>query len=72
MALTREQARQELERRGITIADFCRAHDLNRNLVSDLLAGRKKGRRGEAHRAAVLLGIKDGVIDDADDWPPKA
>ncbi|EPM83944.1 hypothetical protein A260_23565, partial [Pseudomonas syringae pv. actinidiae ICMP 19068] len=23
----------------------------------------KKGRRGEAHRAAVLLGIKDGVIE---------
>jgi gp16 family phage-associated protein len=31
-------------------------------LVSDLLNGRRKGRRGEAHRAAVLLGIKDGVI----------
>lgn len=68
---TREQARKELERRGISIAEFCRAHDLNSNLVSDLLAGRKKGLRGESHRAAVLLGIKDGVIDDASDFPPK-
>lgn len=71
MALSREAARQEMNRRGITIADFCRAHDINPNLVSDLLAGRKKGLRGEAHRAAVLLGIKDGVIDDVDDFPPK-
>ncbi|SDJ88790.1 DNA-binding protein [Billgrantia gudaonensis] len=71
MALSREEARKEMNRRGITIADFCRVHDLNRNLVSDLLNGRKKGTRGEAHRAAVLLGIKDGVIDDVEDWPPK-
>jgi len=60
--LTTEQAREALDRRGISIAEFSRQHDLNKNLVSDLLNGRKKGRRGEAHRAAVLLGIKDGVI----------
>ena len=60
--LTPEQARAVLDRNGKSIADFSREHDLNRNLVSDLLNGRKKGRRGEAHRAAVLLGIKDGVV----------
>ncbi|MDR6956587.1 gp16 family phage-associated protein [Pseudomonas brassicacearum] len=60
--LTPEQARAVLDRKGISIAEFCRQYELNRNLVSDLLNGRKKGRRGEAHRAAVLLGIKDGVI----------
>lgn len=60
--LTPEQARAVLDREGISIAEFCRKHGLNRNLVSDLLNGRKKGKRGEAHRAAVLLGIKDGVV----------
>lgn len=60
--LTPEQARATLDRNGVSIAEFCRKHELNKNLVSDLLNGRKKGRRGEAHRAAVLLGIKDGVI----------
>ncbi|WP_017519590.1 DNA-binding protein [Pseudomonas nitroreducens] len=60
--LTPEQARQNLDREGVSIAEFCRLHSLNKNLVSDLLNGRKKGRRGQAHRAAVLLGIKDGVI----------
>ncbi|WP_024672869.1 DNA-binding protein [Pseudomonas syringae] len=60
--VTPEQARAALDRQGMSIAEFCRRHSLNKNLVSDLLNGRRKGRRGEAHRAAVLLGIKDGVI----------
>ena len=60
--VTPEQARADLDRRGISIAEFSRKHGLTKNLVSDLLNGRIKGRRGEAHRAAVLLGIKDGVI----------
>ncbi|MDR7053745.1 gp16 family phage-associated protein [Pseudomonas koreensis] len=47
----------------MSIAEFSRKNGLNKNLVSDLLNGRIKGRRGEAHRAAVLLGIKDGVIE---------
>ncbi|WP_085654360.1 MULTISPECIES: DNA-binding protein [unclassified Pseudomonas] len=61
--ITPEQAREALDRKGMSIAEFSRKHDLNKNLVSDLLNGRIKGRRGEAHRAAVLLGIKDGVIE---------
>lgn len=60
--LTTEQARAALDRHGTSIAEFSRRHHLNKNMVSDLLNGRKKGRRGEAHRAAVLLGLKDGVI----------
>lgn len=62
--LTPEQARAKLDREGISIAEFSRKHGLNKNLVSDLLNGRKKGKRGKAHRAAVLLGIKDGVISE--------
>lgn len=62
--LTPEQARAKLDREWISIAEFSRKHGLNKNLVSDLLNGRKKGKRGEAHRAAVLLGIKDGVISE--------
>lgn len=51
--VTPEQARAALDRQGMSIADFSRIHQLNKNLVSDLLNGRRKGRRGEAHRAAV-------------------
>ncbi|MCO7620809.1 MULTISPECIES: DNA-binding protein [Pseudomonas] len=62
--VTAEQARASLDRKGMSIAQFSRIHGLNKNLVSDLLNGRIKGLRGEAHRAAVLLGIKDGVIEE--------
>ena len=62
--LTREQARANLDNKGMTIAEWCRIHGFNRKMVADLLKGRKKGRYGEAHRAAVLLGIKQGVIVD--------
>lgn len=61
--VTPEQAREALDRKGMSIAEFSRQNGLNKNLVSDLLNGRIKGRRGEAHRAAVLLGVKDGVIE---------
>lgn len=60
--LTPEQARAALDREGQSIAAFARSHGLNKNLVSDLLNGRKKGKRGQAHKAAVLLGIKEGVV----------
>lgn len=62
--LSPEQARAALDRQGVSLAEFSRKHALNKNLVSDLLNGRKKGRRGEAHRAAVLLRIKDGEISE--------
>jgi gp16 family phage-associated protein len=60
--LTPEQARAALDRKGISIAEFSRTNGLNKNLVSDLLNGRKKGKRGKAHKAAVLLGIKEGEV----------
>jgi gp16 family phage-associated protein len=59
---TREQVRKELDRKGKSIREWAREHGLSDRTVYEVLAGRKKGRRGDAHRAAVLLGIKDGVI----------
>ena len=56
-------ARADLERRGISVAEFARAHGLSYGTVYKVLTGEKKGRRGAAHRAAVLLGLKAGVIE---------
>lgn len=44
--ITPEQARAALDHKGVSIAEFSRQHGLNKNLVSDLLNGRIKGRRG--------------------------
>jgi len=62
---TPEAARAHLERQGISVAEFARTHSLPYSTVYQVLTGDKKGRRGDAHRAAVLLGIKAGEISDA-------
>jgi gp16 family phage-associated protein len=63
---TPEQARAELRRRGVTVTAFARKHRISRAIVFEVLGGRKKGHYGESHRAAVLLGIKDGILDNSD------
>lgn len=60
---TIEEARRDLERRGKSIKQFAREIGVSERIVYGLLQGRFKGRRGQAHKAAVLLGIKDGVIE---------
>lgn len=63
---TPEAARADLEQRGISVAAFAREHGLPYGIVYQVLTGQKKGRRGAAHTAAVLLGLKEGVISGAE------
>jgi gp16 family phage-associated protein len=72
--LTPAQAREALERQGKSICEFAREHGLDEPTVYQVLSGHKKGRRGEAHRAAVLLGLKAGTFPPAihlHDSPPQ-
>ncbi len=57
--------RAELDAQGMTITEWARQHGLKEQTVKDLLLGRIKGRYGEAHRAAVMLGLKRGVVPPA-------
>ncbi|WP_199742106.1 hypothetical protein [Vulcaniibacterium tengchongense] len=54
----------DLDARGISIRGWARANGVKASAVYHLLSGKNKGRRGEAHRAAVLLGLKSGAIED--------
>ena len=58
----RKQARDALDKRGQSAKDFAVLNNLNPSTVYAVLSCQSRCRRGEAHRAAVLLGIKDGVI----------
>ncbi len=64
---TTDQVKRELESRGISIAQWAAANDIAPFVVYQLLAGKAKGTRGESHRAAVLLGLKDGQIVHAEE-----
>jgi gp16 family phage-associated protein len=58
--LSADEIRQRFDAAGVSVSDWAQAHGLERQVVYSLLAGRTRGRRGEAHRAAVALGMKRG------------
>nr|WP_226992711.1 DNA-binding protein [Pseudomonas syringae group genomosp. 3] len=45
----------------MSVTEFARDHGLDLGTTYQVLAGRKKGLRGKAHKAAIALGIKAGV-----------
>lgn len=50
--------RQAFSEAGLVVSDWADAHGFRRESVYAVLSGRSKGRRGEAHRIAVALGLK--------------
>ena len=59
---TAAQAKAWLEHQGKSVQEFAREYGVDPAPGYQVLAGRKKGKRGEAHKVAVLLGMKDGII----------
>lgn len=43
---------------GVAVADLARHNGLPRLVLVDLLRGRLRGHRGQAHNAAIVLGLK--------------
>lgn len=61
---TPEEVRAEFDRIGVSIAAWARKNGFQRGLVYEVLASRRRCKRGNSHKIAVLLGLKDGVITD--------
>lgn len=59
---TLAEVRSEFVRKGIPIARWARDNKIPRNIAYAVLSGKCSGAYGAAHRAAVLLGLKDGEI----------
>ena len=59
---TAQQVRQDFNRRGASISGWAKEHGFKPALVFNLLSGRNKGLRGQYHRIACGLGMKDGVV----------
>ncbi len=55
---------REFDRRGVSKADWAREHGLRPGVLYEIFSRRSSCKRGEAHRAAVLLGLKEGVIEE--------
>ena len=60
---TREQVKSEFARKGISVRAWAIANEFNPNLVHEILkSDKRKCLRGESHKIAVRLGLKQGVI----------
>lgn len=61
-ALAPKAIREALSRIGKTHNDIAHELGVDRAVVRGVLYGHLKGARGDAHKVAVALGIKDGVV----------
>lgn len=59
---TPDEARAALQAKGISITQWAVANKFSPNLVFEVLGGRKKCVRGQAHEIAIKLGLKSGEI----------
>lgn len=59
MAKSADDVREELRRRGQTLKQWARDHGFPLSSVRAVLSGHNKGYRGQAHRIAVELGMKE-------------
>ncbi|MBL8374139.1 MULTISPECIES: DNA-binding protein [Candidatus Accumulibacter] len=59
---TREEVIEEFSRTGQSMRGWAIANGLSTSVVAGVLKGRFSGRIGKSHKAAVLLGIKEGEI----------
>lgn len=55
-----KRARDAFEESGIPVAEWARAQGFSASLVYQVLEGKRKCLRGQCHRIAVALGLKEG------------
>lgn len=60
---TLKEAREAFHRSGKSVVSWAKAEGFCPQLVYLVLSGQRKGLRGQSHKIAVRLGIKDGVIE---------
>lgn len=64
-----EEIRNEFAQRGLSISEWARTRGFSTALVYQVIAGKRKAVRGQSHRIAVALGLKDGIDADINDLP---
>lgn len=60
--MTLKEVKEEFRKKGITRKEWAKQNGLNYRAVISVMNGTNKGEYGEAHRAAVALGLKEGEV----------
>lgn len=58
-----KRVREEFRRSGKSVVSWAKENKVSVNLVYEVFRGRAC-HRGQSHKIAVLLGIKDGIIEE--------
>lgn len=66
---TPDEIRAEFAFHGLSIAEWARVNGFSASLVYQVLSGKRAAVRGECHKIAVALTLKEGEIADLDDLP---
>lgn len=61
----------EMRAAGINVAQWARDNGFSRDVVSGVLYGRSACLHGEAHKVAIALGIKKGVVVKPGTYRPR-
>ena len=61
---SREETREIIEHSGVSIAEWARENQFSSGLVYQVLEGKRRCLRGQSHRIAVALGLKEGLLSD--------
>ena len=59
---SRQDVREDFARKGQSIASWAKKHGFSVPTTIQVLTGHNKASRGQGHKIAVMLGIKDGEI----------
>jgi gp16 family phage-associated protein len=63
MTRSPQEVIEDFRKRGVSIATWARQNGVSQALVYQVLRGNHVPCRGQSHKIAVLLGIKNGVLD---------
>ncbi len=63
MTRSAQEVIEDFRSRGVSIAAWSRQNGVSQALVYQVLRGNHVPCRGQSHKIAVLLGIKNGVLD---------
>lgn len=62
MLRTESEVRADFIYKGISIASWASEHGFDRNLVYQVIKGKRRALRGDSHAIAVLLRMKRGTV----------
>lgn len=62
-----ESIKRLFAERGLSISEWARRHSFSPTLVYQVLDGERKCLRGQSHKIAVALGLKQGVLCEFED-----